>query len=82
MAGGRRTDGTGTERAGPVPDPPHPGELARESMDEVGWNLAEAATRLRCGRGTLSRLLNGRAGLSVKMALALEGLGWGTGEQP
>lgn len=59
-------------------NPPHPGELVRESMDDVGWNVTETATRLGCERGTLSRLLNGRAGVSPKMALALEDIGWGT----
>ena len=33
-----------------------------------------------CERGTLSRLLNGRAGVSANMALALEDIGWGTAE--
>ena len=60
--------------------PPHLGELIRESMDEVGWNVAETAARLECERGTLSRVLNGKAGVSVKMALALESLGWGTAD--
>ena len=61
-------------------NPPHPGELIRESMEELGRNVTEMAARLRCERGTLSRPLNGRAGLSVSMALALEDLGWGTGD--
>ncbi len=47
-------------------------------MDDVGWNVTETAARLGCERGTLSRLLNGRAGVSAKMALALEDIGWGT----
>ena len=46
---------------------PHLGELIRESMKETE-------------RATLSRLLNGRAGVSAYMALALESLGWGTAE--
>ena len=58
-------------------NPPHLGEMIRESMDEIGWNVTETAARLGCGRGTLSRLLNGRAGVSANMALALEALGWG-----
>ena len=33
--------------------------------------------RLGCERGTLSRLLNGKAGVSANMALALEEIGWG-----
>ena len=68
------------ERVKFMPDPPHLGELIRESMEELGWNVTETAARLRCERGTLSRLLNGRAGLSAGMALALEDLGWGTAD--
>lgn len=66
------------DRVGAMMNPPHPGELIRESMDEVGSNVTETAARLGCERGTLSRLLNGRAGVSAKMALALEDIGWGT----
>ena len=69
-----------SERVGPMLAPPHLGELIRESMDDVGWNVTETATRLRCERGTLSRLLNGKAGVSANMALALEDIGWGTAE--
>ncbi len=61
-------------------NPPHLGELIRESMEEVGWNVTETASRIGCERGTLSRLLNGRAGVSAAMALALEDIGWGTAE--
>ena len=68
------------ERAGPMRNPPHLGELIRESMDDVGWNVTETAARLGCERGTLSRLLNGKAGVSANMALALEDIGWGTAE--
>ena len=69
-----------SERVGPMLNPPHLGELIRESMDDMGWNVTETAARLGCERGTLSRLLNGKAGVSANMALALEGIGWGTGE--
>ena len=68
------------DRVGPMPNPPHLGELVRESMDEMGWNVTETAKRLACERGTLSRLLNGKAGVSAGMALALESLGWGTAD--
>ena len=67
-------------RVGPMANPPHLGELVRENMDEMGWNVTETAGRLGCERGTLSRLLNGKAGVSASMALALEGIGWGTAE--
>ena len=46
-------------------NPPHLDELIRESMEEVGWNVTETAIRLGCDRGTLSRLLNGKAGVST-----------------
>ena len=69
-----------SERVGPMLNPPHLGELIRESMDDRGWNVTETAARLGCERGTLSRLLNGKAGVSANMALALEGIGWGTAE--
>ena len=68
------------ERVGPMLNPPHLGELIRESMEEVGWNVSETAVRLGCERGTLSRLLNGKAGVSANMALALEHIGWGTAD--
>ena len=73
----RNNDG---KRAGPMLNPPHLGELIRASMEEVGWNVTETAARLGCERGTLSRLLHGRAGVSANMALALEQIGWGTAE--
>ena len=64
------------EHAGPMFDPPHLGEMIREGMDDVGWNVTETAERLGCKRGTLSRFLNGKTGLSPDMALALEAIGW------
>ena len=52
---------------------PHLGELIRESMEEVGWNMTETAVRLGCEQGTLLRLrlLNGKVEISVNLALAL-----------
>ncbi len=68
------------DRVGPMLNPPHLGELIRESMDDVGWNVTGTASRLGCERVTLSRLLNGKAGVSAKMALRLEEIGWGTAD--
>ena len=68
------------DRVGAMLNPPHLGELIRESMDEVGWNVTKTAGRLGCERGTLSRLLNGKTGVSANMALALENIGWGTAD--
>ena len=49
-------------------------------MDDVGWTVGETAARLGCERGALSRVLNGKAGVSAKMALALEEVDWGTAD--
>ena len=68
------------KRGGPMKDPLHLGELVREDMDAAGWNVTETAKRLGCERVTLSRLLNGKSGVSTNMALALEKIGWGTAE--
>jgi len=68
------------DRVGPMRNPPHLGELVRESMDAMGWSVTATAQRLGCGRGKLSRLLNGKANVSATMALALESIGWGTAE--
>ena len=69
-----------SDRVGPMLNPPHLGEPVRESMEEAGWNVTETAEHLGCERGTLSRLLNGKAGVSANMALALEDIGWGTAD--
>ena len=69
-----------SKTVGPMLNPPHLGELIRESMEASHSNVTETAARLGCERGTLSRLLNGRAGVSANMALALEKIGWGTAE--
>lgn len=61
-------------------DPAHPGEIARDNMEAEGWTVTECASKLGVSRITLSRLLNGRAGVSAAMALALERIGWGTAE--
>ena len=52
-------------------NPAHPGEVLREFLPE-GLAVTEAARRLGVTRQALSALLNGRAGLSAKMALRLE----------
>ena len=57
-------------------DPAHPGEIIREALEAKGWTVAECATRLGVTRNTLSRVLNGKAGVSPRLALALERIGW------
>ena len=62
-------------------DPPHLGELIRESIEAKGWTVVETAKRLDMGRVALSRVLNGHAGVSAVLALALERIGWSAGTQ-
>ena len=71
---------TADDQAGPMIKPPHLGELIRESMDDMGWNVAGTAARLGSERRTRSRMLSGKAGASAAMALALEEIGWGTAD--
>ena len=71
---------TANDRVGPMANPPHLGELVRESMEDMGWDVTETAVQFGCERGTLSRLLNGKEGVSANIALALEDIGWGTAE--
>ena len=57
-------------------NPCHPGETLRDDLTEAGLTVTQAAARLGCTRQALSRLLNGKAGISPSMALALERMGW------
>jgi len=50
-------------------NPPHPGEVLRESLTEVA--VTDAAGRLGVARVSLSRLLNGASGISAEMDLRL-----------
>lgn len=45
-------------------------------MEAEGWTVTEFAQRLGVTRVSASRVVNGRAGISPSMALALERLGW------
>ena len=59
----------------PIHNPLHPGKVIHEIIIE-GANLTvtQAAERLGVNRTTLSRLLNGHAGISSDMALRLSKL--------
>lgn len=58
---------------------PHPGELLREDvLIPLGIEITEAAQRLGMSRTTLSRVINGRAGISPDLALRLERAGVST----
>jgi antitoxin HigA-1 len=53
----------------PMHNPPHPGLVLREYLGDLA--VTAAAAHLRTTRVTLSRVLNGKAGVSAAMAIRL-----------
>lgn len=53
----------------PMFNPAHPGELVKERLGRL--SVSAAAEHLGVSRVTLSRLINGKAGVSAEMALRL-----------
>ena len=51
-------------------NPAHPGEVLREWLPE-GMTVTKAAEELQVSRVTLSKVLNGKAGVTAGMALRL-----------
>lgn len=50
-------------------NPPHPGKVLREFLGDQ--DVTSAARHLQVSRATLSRVLNGKAGISADMSLRL-----------
>ncbi|ALX84821.1 addiction module antidote protein, HigA family [Achromobacter xylosoxidans] len=62
-------------------NPPHPGEVLREDViAPLGLSVTDAADRLAMSRVALSRVLNGKAGISPDLAIRLEQAGAGTAQ--
>lgn len=61
---------------------PHPGEVLAENLgpEGLGLKVTEAALKLGVSRVQLSRVLNGHAGISPKLALSLEANHLGSAE--
>ena len=54
-------------------NPPHPGATLRDDvLPALGLTVTEAAAQLGVSRVSLSRVLNGHAGISPEMALRIE----------
>lgn len=54
-------------------NPTHPGETLKQLVIEpLGLSVTETACRLGVSRTSLSKLLNGRGGVTAEMALRLE----------
>jgi len=52
-------------------NPPHPGRQIQTALDAVEMNVTDGANHLGVARHTLSRVINGRAGISPDMAIRL-----------
>jgi addiction module HigA family antidote len=65
----------------PMKNPPHPGHSIKDAcLDPLRLNVTDAATVLGVARHTLSRVLNGQAGISAEMAIRLEKAGWSSAD--
>lgn len=51
--------------------PPHPGRQIKTALDAAGMNITDGAAHLGVTRNTLSRVVNGLAGISPEMAIRL-----------
>ena len=56
----------------PMKNPPHPGELIRENLKDLGLSVADAAVGLGVTRQQLYNVINGRSGITPEMALRFE----------
>ncbi len=62
-------------------NPPHPGRSIKDAcIEPLSLSVTEGAERMGVARHTLSRMINGHAGLSPEMALRFEKMGWSTAE--
>ncbi len=58
-------------------NPPHPGEILREYIEETHKTITEIAQGIGISRKNLSLILNGHAGVTAEMAIRL-GAAFGT----
>ncbi len=52
-------------------NPPHPGGVAKDCLEDLDLTVTEAAKVLAVTRPTLSRVINGESALSPEMAIRL-----------
>lgn len=52
-------------------NPSHPGEILQEWIEGLNLSVTEFAKHIHVARGTLSKVLNGRAGVSAEMSQRL-----------
>jgi len=56
----------------PMKNPPHPGEMIGDSIDEMGVSIVDAAKALGVTRQQLHNVIAGRSAISPEMAIRLE----------
>ena len=61
-------------------NPPHPGGLIKDNIEELGLSVAEAAEGLGVTRQQLYRVIRGENGISPEMAVRLEKAFGGTAD--
>jgi addiction module HigA family antidote len=52
-------------------NPPHPGEVLRDAIDGLGMTVTDFAAHIGVARSTVTRVLNGSAGISADMSIRL-----------
>jgi antitoxin HigA-1 len=52
-------------------NPSHPGEILQEYMKGLGLTVSALAAHLKTTRANLSRIINGKSGVSAEMAIRL-----------
>jgi addiction module HigA family antidote len=56
----------------PMKNPPHPGEMIGDSIDEMGVTVVDAAKALGVTRQQLHNVIAGRSAVTPEMAVRLE----------
>ena len=55
----------------PMKNPPHPGGIVKDCIEDLGLSVTDAAKVLDVTRPTLSRVINGKSAISPEMAIRL-----------
>jgi addiction module HigA family antidote len=55
----------------PMHNPPHPGKILRSALEAIPMTVTEFAAHIGVARVSLSRILNGRAGVTAEMSIKL-----------
>ena len=61
-------------------NPTHPSLSLRIGLEELGWSVGEFADKLGVGPDIIAQIMDGQCGISPKVALALERIGWSDAE--